>query len=93
MELTDEGRKAAKRTDEAQERVEDRGGSGSHQPFRPNIGDRARAGVPCAHCQRTDGDIFKISDGRVKKGHREALHNDCARPFFEGEFCLADDAK
>jgi hypothetical protein len=58
----------------------------SGKPFSAIVGEKARSGVPCAHCGHV-GDVYKIADGRLKKGqrHREALHEGCAEAFFTGQ--------
>jgi hypothetical protein len=78
--LTDDGIKV-----EREVRVEDRGGAVSDKPFAAVRGTRLRPGVPCAHCGGTEGEIFRIRDARVKKGHAESLHDACAKPWFCGE--------
>jgi hypothetical protein len=45
----------------------------------------APTGVPCVQCQSTEGELFKIKDGRVKNGRAEVLHEGCAEAWFRGE--------
>ena len=56
------------------------------KPFFALVGEKARPGVPCAHCGIT-GEVYKIAARRLKKGqrHREALHKCCAEAFFTGQ--------
>lgn len=86
--LTDEGKTAAEKLQQAAEDdlAEERGGkAGSKAKF--HAVDKGKLGktVPCAHCHKADGRVYKIGDGRVAKRHYEALHKACAKPFFEGE--------
>jgi hypothetical protein len=88
--LTPEGEAAVRKGGTITERIEDRGGSTSRRtkPFRTVKGKAVAAGVPCIHCHKAEGDVFKIADGRVLKGKAEALHEACAKAWFEGEFAL-----
>jgi hypothetical protein len=86
--LTDEGDKAAKelRKKATDEVAELRGGApDSKLEFFAVKGKKVGASVPCCHCGNADGNVFKIKDGRVSKGHYEALHAVCARNWFEGK--------
>jgi hypothetical protein len=95
--LTDEAKKLLEEEEKerVEERAEDRGGAGTSRtkggdkktkPFSAIVSEKARSGVPCAHCGKT-GNVYKIADGRIKKNqrHREALHEDCAEDFFTGK--------
>ena len=56
----------------------------SSQAFFAVRGAKAGKTVPCIHCHKT-GDVYKIKDGRLPKGHSEALHEACAKDWFEGK--------
>jgi AAA domain len=87
--LTEKGEKiAGGGTTKKQDRIEDHGGAVSDKPFRAVIGAPVGPEVPCIHCRKAEGVVLKISDGRVRGGHAEALHKGCAEPFFKGEFAL-----
>jgi len=87
--LTDEGKAAAEKLKQAavDEMAEVRGGkTGSKLEFFAVVGKKVGATVPCCHCGET-GDVFKVKDGRLAKGkgHAEALHQACAKAWFEGK--------
>ena len=54
--------------------------------FQPVKGKRVQ-GTECVHCGNAYGEVFKIRNGRVKKGRGEALHEACAEAWFSGDFC------
>jgi hypothetical protein len=92
--LTDEGEKAAKKIKDAEAeaktktKIEDRGGAtSSKKEFFAVRGNKCSLGVPCIHCHVADGIVYKLKDGRLRKGqgHAEALHEHCAKDFFEGK--------
>lgn len=87
--LTEEGTKTAKKLKgtEDEQQVEDRGGALSSKPFVAVRGSKCGDGVPCIHCGIADGSVFKIKDGRLRKGqgHSEALHEGCAEDWYTGK--------
>ena len=86
--LTEDGRKAAEKLQQAKidEIAEARGGKTScKQGFFAVLGKKLARTVPCIHCHVADGNVFKIKDGRVLKGRGEALHEGCAKDWFEGK--------
>ena len=52
--------------------------------FQPVKGKRVQ-GTECVHCGNAYGEVFKIRNGRVKKGRGEALHEACAEAWFSGD--------
>jgi hypothetical protein len=70
--LTAEGKKAASKSSNPHN------GSAAFQPIK---GKRVQ-GVECAHCGKAYGEVFKIRNGRVKKGKGETLHEACAEAWF-----------
>ena len=57
------------------------------KPFTATVGKRCDKEIPCIHCHVADGQVYKIKDGRLKKGqgHYEALHKGCAEDFYNGK--------
>jgi AAA domain len=86
--LTEKGEKAAGGgTTKKQDRIEDHGGAVSDKPFVAAVREPVGPEVPCIHCHKL-GEVFKIADGRLRRSKAEALHKDCAEPFFKGELPL-----
>jgi hypothetical protein len=73
--LTSDGKKARGKGSNA---------DASRDAFQPIKGKRVQ-GVGCVHCGKAYGAVFKIRNGRVKKGKGEALHEACAEAWFSGD--------
>lgn len=72
--LTPDGKKACGKGSNA---------DASCDAFQPVKGKRVQ-GAECVHCGKAYGEVFKIRNGRVKKGKGEALHEACAEAWFSG---------
>jgi hypothetical protein len=86
--LTEQGGTAAQklRKKAADALAEVRGGAtDSKVEFFAVVGKKMATTVPCCHCGNADGNVFKIKDGRLAKGKAEALHEGCAKAWFEGK--------
>jgi AAA domain len=57
--------------------------------FKPIKGKRLQ-GVECVHCGKAYGEVFRIRNGRVKKGKSDSLHEECAEAWFGGDSAKND---